>query len=362
MFLPTLLLWYVKASVMIVREVKIHATQVRKSRGIGYLKQLIGMSYLAFIKNASPDLYYYLRLYENKISIGENYLTNEHFFPVLSYLIHGKNYDLLTDKFKFWQLLKPVIPEVVDIIAVIRDGQIYFTNQSGDLPETDLFVKPLDGHGGLGCQKITYHQNGLYTTGSTGIKYDKANLILLLKQQAINNTYILQPFLQNRDEINRLTNGNLATCRITTYKDSRQGIDVLFAIFMMPVDDSVTSNTNGIHSLVDLKTGVLSPARNMSDPFYPIEYHPQGGGKISGTTLPNWAEAQKLCRNAHRILNEFPIIGWDIAFTTNGVILVEGNLIWPAGFWSALHFDEQECLRFVKIIEGFVKGKLSEGD
>jgi len=355
MIIPVRVLWYYKAVTMIVLEIKANARRVTSAHQISLLKQIRGICYLAFMKNSPPDLYYYLRIYEHKINIGENYLADEHFSPILAYLISGKNWEVLKDKFRFWQIFKPVIPETVDIIAVFRNEESLFIGENGILPEGEMFVKPLDSYGGNGCKKINFNKNGYSESGANGVLYDRENLIKLLKSRSKQDTYLLQAFQYNHPSLVGLSNGNLCTCRINTFLDSNGHIGILFAIFMMPVGESVTSNGNGIHALVDLETGRLSAAINLSHPFEHIDFHPQGGGQIAQTILPFWDDAKALCRKAHRLVPDLPIVGWDIAFTPQGVVLIEGNLIWPVGFWSLLHLNEEVCLNFIEIIEEYLK-------
>ena len=41
--------------------------------------------------------------------------------------------------------------------------------------------------------------------------------------------------------------------------------------------------------------------------------------------LPDWDAALELTRHAHLAFDEFDIVGWDVAFTQKGPVIVEGN-------------------------------------
>ena len=47
--------------------------------------------------------------------------------------------------------------------------------------------------------------------------------------------------------------------------------------------------------------------------------------QIKGRVLPHFREALEVARRAHEASGAFVIIGWDIALTPNGPVLVEGN-------------------------------------
>jgi Sugar-transfer associated ATP-grasp len=57
-----------------------------------------------------------------------------------------------------------------------------------------------------------------------------------------------------------------------------------------------------------------------------FECHPDTGKKVDGLQLPDWAAAVNLCLRAHESLETCPAVGWDVAFTEQGPVLVEGNL------------------------------------
>jgi hypothetical protein len=44
--------------------------------------------------------------------------------------------------------------------------------------------------------------------------------------------------------------------------------------------------------------------------------------------LPEWRQVMELALAAHTAFPEFPSIGWDIAITPSGVVLIEANYNW----------------------------------
>ena len=51
--------------------------------------------------------------------------------------------------------------------------------------------------------------------------------------------------------------------------------------------------------------------------------HPLTGGRIAGRVLPHWQEAVDLAIRAHAAFSEWAVIGWDIAWTPDGPVLLE---------------------------------------
>ncbi len=57
-----------------------------------------------------------------------------------------------------------------------------------------------------------------------------------------------------------------------------------------------------------------------------FERHPISNAAIAGRVLPNWHDAVALARRAHReAFPEYTLVGWDVALTADGPIILEGN-------------------------------------
>lgn len=59
-----------------------------------------------------------------------------------------------------------------------------------------------------------------------------------------------------------------------------------------------------------------------------IKEHPNTGVIFEGYQLPFWEETKKLVTKAHEQLKDIKSIGWDIAITPSGPVLLEGNDNW----------------------------------
>jgi hypothetical protein len=56
-----------------------------------------------------------------------------------------------------------------------------------------------------------------------------------------------------------------------------------------------------------------------------IEKHPDSGAMIRGFHLPCWAQLRPFAEHAHEGFSDRVVVGWDIALTADGPILVEAN-------------------------------------
>lgn len=83
-------------------------------------------------------------------------------------------------------------------------------------------------------------------------------------------------------------------------------------------------NSGGMCAPVDVETGtVLEVAIDKKKNVY--THHPETGTAIKGFTFPDWEQAKAMCLDAAMRVPEMGYVGWDIGFTPDGPILVEGN-------------------------------------
>ena len=140
---------------------------------------------------------------------------------------------------------------------------------------------------------------------------------------------VVQPRIVTHPDLSPLTNGCLATLRITGCRMPDGAIELLLPTFRMPQGASVVDNfqRGNLVAPVCLQTGCLGVARSRDahGVISTVDVHPDSGERIEGTRVPFFSEALAVCRRAHQLIGRAPLIGWDVAITANGPILVEGN-------------------------------------
>ena len=76
--------------------------------------------------------------------------------------------------------------------------------------------------------------------------------------------------------------------------------------------------------------------------------HPDSGIVFQGFQIPDWNEMLKMCREMSKQIPKVRLIGWDLAYTDYGWVLIEGNslteLIGPQGTWQRGIRNEIEIL------------------
>ena len=84
------------------------------------------------------------------------------------------------------------------------------------------------------------------------------------------------------------------------------------------------ASATGIVSPVNFDTGVLEkPAADFKGNIY--ERHPYSSVPLVGFQLPYWNETKAMLRKAAAVVPQVGYVGWDIAITPTGPVLIEGN-------------------------------------
>lgn len=92
-----------------------------------------------------------------------------------------------------------------------------------------------------------------------------------------------------------------------------------------------TTSIGGILCSLDRKTGRIRQASLPN--AEPIVKHPDTGAPLLGALLPFWRESLELAERAHAAaFPRFAFLGWDIALTAEGPLLLETNAGWGALF------------------------------
>jgi hypothetical protein len=206
------------------------------------------------------------------------------------------------------------------------------------LPSADLFSKPADWSRGDGARRWRYDGRGGYV-GSDGRARHGGELLAELAEQSreiaqsgdrLSGRILVQACLRNHRELAALSSGALCTARIQTYRWPGAAARLLAAVYKMPVGEAAADNFHfgGVAAAVELESGRLGEAvHHTPKGNVLVDRHPETGAPIAGRELPYWDEAVRLALRAHGALRHLATVGWDVALTDDGPVLVEGNTV-----------------------------------
>jgi hypothetical protein len=203
-----------------------------------------------------------------------------------------------------------------------------------ELPEA-FVCKPARGAHGRGISAWSRAGDGF--VDHSGRRCNAAELYALLAANSSPDPIVIQERLENHPELVRWSACTaLQTVRVATLIDSSGAAQILYAewklILAAGVVDNLRDGTSGnLTANASIQTGVLAAAgrrREDGTGLEPVTHHPVTGVAIQGAALPDWEALRGLALRCARLFRPLRTIGWDIALTPKGPVVVEGNRWW----------------------------------
>ncbi len=322
------LAWPLVSSVLIAVAFAKSGSLVKRRYGVGFLRQIWQQFVLANCYNLPPDAYYHYGLFRRRaVSDGRSLLVEQVKSKLLGQLNERLDGADLDDKLRFFRRCTGRRLPVIPILAVIRDGGMVATSGCSEPPlRTDLFVKPARSSGGSGAESWRFSDvEGAWHNGRE--RLSESALLAHFRACGTHRVLLVQPRLRNHAALAHLSRGGLCTVRVLTYRFPDAEPLVLNAAVRMPRGRSHVDNVaaGGIAAAVDVHTGRLGNAFAKSLAAGEVSRHPDTGAPIAGSVVPCWREVMDLCVRAHGEFRQHAFLGWDVAVTAEGPVIVEGN-------------------------------------
>jgi hypothetical protein len=303
-------------------------------------KQMVEQVILGFRYNIAPTSYYKLKMFRSySREKAISFIQHHEIVVLLAYL--NREFDCfdVRNKLQFWKNCRQYGLPTAPTIAILEGGSMSWIDKDrpNELPPGDLIVKPINQWGGEGIIRWRYNRDG-ETWFDRGRNLKQDDLIRWLLSIANDQQYLLQRAVYNHESMRALSAKGLATVRIVTLRTSGY-FRPLLASLRMPCGELCVDNfgAGGLASPVDLNSGTVGLATKKDIRFGTFHCHPDTGLCIAGLRLPFWKETMDLCVRAHRCFSKYASIGWDVAITDEGALLIEANLTWCVDLMQMTH-------------------------
>lgn len=240
---------------------------------------------------------------------------------------------LVRDKYIFSSYLaKAIGPHAVPTtLAVIENERVTIEEDKKILSISEYFqsdkrviCKIIDGECADSVLLLTVKGNEI-VNGNAPITIDELTQIFCGKR------YLVQEVVKQHADIDRINPYCVNTIRIITIRGRSGKINVLAASIRIGArSDSFVDN----RAAGGMAVGIHEDGTLMKYGFQHAELggrnekHPVTGVVFEGYQLPYWDEVVNLVKNAHKCIMGLQSIGWDVAITPNGPVLIEGNDNW----------------------------------
>lgn len=323
-----------------------HAASVRRQRGLSIAHQLLQLLRLAAVHRIDPATYYAHHLYDAPLGLAEtaHYLGRAEMknglYSLLCELRRGDpNFSLsLSDKVAFTAACLHAGLPVAPVLAVARCGRWDATSPS-EAFDGDLFVKPVRGRGAAAARAYRGIGDGHHLT-SDGTVLTRIELLDHIAAASQRQSLMVTRKLQNHPEIADLAAQSLIAFRVFTCFDPAGTPIVTHAMLRTLSKLEPDWNTEEeFAAAIDLATGRLQPmcgdAGMAPDAWW--DRHPKTGAPVTSRVIAHWPDLAALAIRAHRAFSGRMIVGWDLALTPEGPVVIEGNSDPDTHFLQRVH-------------------------
>lgn len=202
------------------------------------------------------------------------------------------------------------------------------------LPD-EFVVKPSTGSYSESVN--VYSRSGDGFRDFAGCFYQAQDIIDWMANDPHYDCFVLQARLQNHPELVRLSATQaLQTVRVISFIDTTGNCRILHAHFK-PITGPHLSDTflegliGNVEAPVFLANGRLESANRIAGTgagVMDVPIHPLTGLTFTGFQLPLWQEACRLVVDTAPKFLPLRSIGWDVALTPLGPVILEGNSLW----------------------------------
>lgn len=301
------------------RKVIAFTSYAAQRTGLSRLR-ILGDALVSSIRyNVSILDYFHFRFYECGSETRGTYAGTGFMYEYQLEMNPRNARSVLNNKIEFLEIFKPFVRRRFASLADLRSNP-------------DIATALLENRSAKLVLKGATGQVGAEVEVVNCIDFDNVSLLRYMKERGYD---LVEEFVQQHDDLMRLSEAGLNTVRIFT--QLHQGkLEYLGARLRVTVNSSVDNMAAGnLAAPVDIPTGIVSGPGVYSDiRKAPVTHHPVSGAALAGFQIPFWKETLALLERAVFVVPENRSVGWDIAISNEGPELIEGNHNWCKLLWQ----------------------------
>lgn len=144
---------------------------------------------------------------------------------------------------------------------------------------------------------------------------------------------LFESLIKQTKQMSSINKSSVNTVRLMTALYPNQDVKIIAAFIKIGRAGSCVDNAGSggnVDCAVDIETGELYNALqfNSWNDVLPIEKHPDSGTQLNGLIIENWTDIKHTVMSWQSQIPYLKTIGWDVALTDNGPVIVEINNWW----------------------------------
>lgn len=194
-----------------------------------------------------------------------------------------------------------------------------------------LFGKPVNGMYSLGSVALDGYDasDDCVLTGPGG--YARVEQLVTEMAAFAEHGYLFQRRVHPHDAVAAVVGDRLATVRAVVLLHKRGEPELFRCVWKLPAGENTADNfwrPGNMLAELDLDSGrVLRVVRGKGPDQELLESHPDTGERLTGFAVPRWRELRSLVLEAALRVPGMPAQAWDVAVCSDGVQLMELNVL-----------------------------------
>jgi hypothetical protein len=330
---------------------------VKTGTGKGYFNQAIDMTQLWFKHRIDPPTYYAMDLYRRENAAWAPHLLtrfetkNGLFSTINRHRPNPRAGHEMNDKQLFARACAEAgLPHPQPLMIVDKTGVA--PQVPIKMLEQDLFCKPRKTMGAKDTMTFKWLGDGKYADrDGKHLDIFAVGATVSLKQKPM----LVQPWLRNHQEVSGFAKDSLVAIRVITVLNEEDEPEVTLAMtrLLSKLEPDWQHLPDGEYAApIDLETGEMGlfTGDNFKTTLVRMTHHPVTGIAIKGRVLQNWPAIRDLALRAHRAFKHRVVVGWDIALTPDGPMMLEGNTNLDVMFLQRVHDCPAGDTRFGELL------------
>ncbi len=197
----------------------------------------------------------------------------------------------------------------------------------------EFVVKPCRSEYGAGIMVV--RREGDAFIDQMGTVMEAGALIRRLAEDQEFSSFVIQERIHNHPTLAHLASGEgVHSFRMVTYTDSAGEATVVAADMKLIVGKNIVSNlahgfNRNLIADIDRTTGTIKSALEVNTShggYRAVSRHPDSNIALEGFPIPHWEAIMDLAIRGASVFRPVRTIGWDIALSDRGPLIMEGNI------------------------------------
>jgi hypothetical protein len=289
--------------------------------------QLLDLILHKLFINIGPRDYYYFEFYASDKSWAEKARYTS--LRGSRYWLFEKNsfkYQILfTDKYIQKGLLSGLnlpTPRLLGLIGTsgsVRSREEF--QLAIDRADHEFMLKPVSSYGGHGIRRIQKVDGSLFEGGQS-VMLDEIWEDL---SPHMARGVVMEAVIQNAAKIRDMNPSSLNTFRVITFSHPSKGWQPICSYLRVGRGNSVVDNRSSGGLVVQIDSdGTAVKAVDMESRT-DYSHHPDHGAPIAGVVIEEFSDCVQFAVDASAHFSQMGVLGWDIALTEDGPMVVEVN-------------------------------------